>query len=144
MLNTRTRLLLACLKCSSGCLLRLTKKSTQAPQDCFLGRGSAASWGGGGPGPLGRFYTDTRGSPRCSQHALLVYRSALLKHVKSKHRNLRVPCDQCSYQAKDRSALKKHTNSKHEKTWISCPSCDFKGMISRCGALLLLCLLLLV
>ena len=58
-----------------------------------------------------------------------------IQHIKYQHENVKFPCDQCDYKAKDKGYLLKHIKSRHEGVKYPCDQCaykaTFKGALRR-------------
>ena len=54
-------------------------------------------------------------------------RGHLLRHIKSIHDGVKFPCDQCDYKATQKGDLLRHIKSKHEGVKFLCVQCDYKA-----------------
>ena len=53
--------------------------------------------------------------------------SNLLTHLKSIHKGVKYPCDQCDFKGTDKSSLLRHLNSKHKGVKYPSDQCDFQA-----------------
>ena len=58
-------------------------------------------------------------------HALIVSPHLLQQHVKSVHKGVTFPCEDCEYKATQKSNLQTHIKSTHKGVMLSCPDCDY-------------------
>ena len=54
-------------------------------------------------------------------------KSNLLKHIQSKHKCVKFPCDKCDFKAIYKVDLIRHKKSKHEGIKFPCDQCDYKA-----------------
>ena len=50
----------------------------------------------------------------------------MLLHYRSKHKEVKYPCNQCDYQTTTQSSLQVHITAKHSDTVLKCDSCNYQ------------------
>ena len=54
-----------------------------------------------------------------------------MRHIKSIHKGVKFPCDQCDYKATRTGPLLEHIKSIHEGVKFPCDQCDYKATLKE-------------